>query len=220
MKVWSWLVRALERAVRARLQGPPDAPRATPPVPPRRPVRLTPAPVMRTTPSGPEPAGDTPLPVLDDRYARHPDIASDPGDPPWPRLNGWWMTAVVAALYGTVVAGHVLRSLGTPPTFSVAHDTGGDAARGKALFHAYGCTSCHVSDPLSARRGEAGPDLSGFANRVLIAGQLPNNGPSLLAFLTDPQAQVPGTAMPDLNVTPAHARDLSAYLYTLGDKPK
>ena len=54
-----------------------------------------------------------------------------------------------------------------------------------------------------------------FARRAYIAGQLPNQPENLIRWLVDPQAIEPGTAMPDLDVTPELARDIAAYLYTL-----
>ena len=38
----------------------------------------------------------------------------------------------------------------------------------------------------------------------------------LVAWLRDPPAISPGTAMPNLDLTEAQARDMAAYLYTLG----
>ncbi len=60
-----------------------------------------------------------------------------------------------------------------------------------------------------------GPPLNQFALRAYIAGQLPNQPDNLMRWLQDPQQVEPGTAMPDLGVSPAVARDMAAYLYTL-----
>jgi cytochrome c1 len=60
-----------------------------------------------------------------------------------------------------------------------------------------------------------GPPLTMFAHRAYIAGQLPNQPENLVRWIQDPQGVEPGTAMPDLGVTPAVARDMAAYLYTL-----
>lgn len=60
-----------------------------------------------------------------------------------------------------------------------------------------------------------GPPLNGWSRRVYIAGNLPNRPEQLVRWLREPQAIEPGTAMPDLNVTEADARDMAAYLYSL-----
>ena len=54
-----------------------------------------------------------------------------------------------------------------------------------------------------------------FARRAYIAGQLPNDPENLVRWIQDPQGVEPGTAMPNLGVTAAVARDMAAYLYTL-----
>jgi cytochrome c1 len=48
-----------------------------------------------------------------------------------------------------------------------------------------------------------------------VAGKLPNTPDQLVRWIQQPQAVEPGTAMPDLGVSLAEARDIAAYLYTL-----
>jgi cytochrome c1 len=60
-----------------------------------------------------------------------------------------------------------------------------------------------------------GPPLAGFAGRTYIAGRFPNTAPALVRWIESPQAVAPGTAMPDLGIEEAQARDIAAYLYTL-----
>ncbi len=93
----------------------------------------------------------------------------------------------------------------------------GDAARGRALIAtgAHGCGTCHTIPGIRAPRGIVGPDLTGFAGRPFIAGQLPNTPDVLVAFLQDPPALVPKTGMPNLGLTADEARRIAAYLYTL-----
>jgi cytochrome c1 len=43
----------------------------------------------------------------------------------------------------------------------------------------------------------------------------PNTPERMAAFIRSPQKADPRTAMPDMGVTEAHARDMVAYLYTL-----
>jgi cytochrome c2 len=94
---------------------------------------------------------------------------------------------------------------------------GGDADRGRTLIRAHGCGGCHVVPGVRGARGTVGPPLTDFARRGYIAGALVNQPDNLTAWIMNAQAIEPGTVMPDLNVTAADARDIAAYLYTLGD---
>jgi cytochrome c1 len=64
--------------------------------------------------------------------------------------------------------------------------------------------------------GTVGPPLIDFRDRGYIAGELPNNATNLIRWIMDPRGVEPGTDMPDLGVTDQQARDIAAYLYTLG----
>ena len=64
-------------------------------------------------------------------------------------------------------------------------------------------------------RGDVGPPLTRFGERIYIAGMLRNTPPNLARWLRDPQGVVPGNAMPDMGVDEAQARDMAAHLYTL-----
>ena len=92
--------------------------------------------------------------------------------------------------------------------------TGGDPARGEAMFIAYGCGSCHGLKHVRKATGAIGPPLDGIAVRALLAGRLENNPANLQAWIREPQRVSPGTAMPDLDVGQRDARDISAFLYT------
>ena len=86
---------------------------------------------------------------------------------------------------------------------------------GQALIAEYGCTACHAIPGIGAFTGTVGPALDGFGARAYIAGRLPNRPMMLVAWLRDPPAIDPETAMPALGLTEAEARDVAAYLYTL-----
>jgi cytochrome c len=92
---------------------------------------------------------------------------------------------------------------------------GGDAARGQALIASYGCTGCHAVPGITPSIGTVGPPLAGFAQRGHIAGRLPNRPTMLTAWLRDPPAIDPATAMPNLGLSEAETLDVAAYLYTL-----
>lgn len=92
---------------------------------------------------------------------------------------------------------------------------GGDAQRGAALLDGHACTQCHIVPGAVAPRASVGPPLLHFARRTNIGGALPNQPEQLVRFLMNAPLELPGTAMPDLALTEAQARDLAAFLYTL-----
>ena len=92
--------------------------------------------------------------------------------------------------------------------------TGGDPARGEAMFIQYGCGSCHTLKYVRTATGAVGPPLDGIATRVIIAGHLANTPQNMQRWIRDPQQVSPGTAMPDLNVGGEDAQDITAFLYT------
>lgn len=92
---------------------------------------------------------------------------------------------------------------------------GGNAKSGETLIQEYGCGSCHVIPGITSADGRVGPPLEMWAERVYIAGNMPNIPENLINWLMNPQEIEPGTAMPNLEMTEQEARDISAYLYTL-----
>ncbi len=94
----------------------------------------------------------------------------------------------------------------------------GNSNTGRELLGKYGCTSCHIVPGLG--EGKVGPPLTQFAERQYIAGFLVNVPSNAAAWIRDPQRFKPKTAMPNLNVQPAEALDMVAYLYTLGSSKR
>jgi cytochrome c2 len=92
---------------------------------------------------------------------------------------------------------------------------GGDPEVGQELIASYGCTACHAIPGVAAFVGTVGPSLAGFSRRAYIAGRLPNRPMMLTAWLRDPPAIDPATAMPDLGLSETEALHVAAYLYTL-----
>lgn len=93
--------------------------------------------------------------------------------------------------------------------------SGGDPDQGRRLMAAYQCTACHAIPDVPGAAGNAGPPLEKSGLRAYIAGGIPNTPPNLVRWLDNPPAMKPGTAMPDLGVSPEEARHMAAYLYTL-----
>jgi len=92
---------------------------------------------------------------------------------------------------------------------------GGDADRGRKAIAVYGCGSCHTIPGIRTAKGTVGPPLFFWSKRTYIAGQVPNKPDFLIRWIEAPQTIEPGTAMPNLGVSEATARDIAAYLYTL-----
>jgi putative membrane protein len=91
----------------------------------------------------------------------------------------------------------------------------GNPRAGKELIATFGCGACHTIPGVAGARGMVGPPLTQFAGRAYIAGEVPNTERSLIQWIMNPQSIEPGTAMPNLGVSQAEARDIAAYLYTL-----
>ena len=90
-----------------------------------------------------------------------------------------------------------------------------DPQEGKLLLRQYGCGSCHSIPGVAGARGNTGPPLEGIASRVYLGGVLPNSPENMARWIRAPQRFDPRTAMPDMQVTEAHARDMVAYLANL-----
>ena len=89
---------------------------------------------------------------------------------------------------------------------------GADADRGQRLLAQYQCGSCHAIPGVAAARGMQGPSLEAFGKRSYIAGRIPNRADALARWISAPQSLVPDTAMPNMGVSNADARDMAAYL--------
>jgi len=79
----------------------------------------------------------------------------------------------------------------------------------------YACVGCHTIPGVTGSNSHVGPPLAGLARRATIAGRLLNTEDNLVRWIREPQAIKPGSAMPDMGVSEAHARQMAAYLATL-----
>lgn len=93
---------------------------------------------------------------------------------------------------------------------------GGDPARGAVVMLSAGCGACHVIPGIRGATAWVGPPLIEWSRRGYVGGRLPNTPENMVAWLRDPQAISPGSAMPAPGLTEAEARDSAAYLFTLG----
>lgn len=92
---------------------------------------------------------------------------------------------------------------------------GGNPDAGKLAIREYGCGACHTVPGVRGANGLAAPPLTRFARRSFIAGEASNTADNLVRWIRAPESIEPGTAMPNLGVTEAMARNMAAYLYTL-----
>ena len=113
----------------------------------------------------------------------------------------------------------ILLLLGTacdaedPATLKVV---GGDPQRGRAVVLEAGCGACHVIPGVRGAVSWVGPPLTEWSRRGYVGGRLPNAPENLVAWLIDPASISPGSAMPALGLTDTQARDVAAFLFTLG----
>jgi cytochrome c len=91
----------------------------------------------------------------------------------------------------------------------------GNPAAGRAALERYQCGACHTIPGIGGAHASVGPPLTEYRKRVYIAGKLPNEPALLAKWIQDAPALAPQTAMPNVGVTEADARDIAAYLYQL-----
>ena len=150
----------------------------------------------------------------------------------WTVRNGLKMTAMPAwqyrlgddAMWDVVAFVKQMPSL-SPEEYEAMRDLGpperpleadaGDPRRGRQAMQQYACVTCHAIPGVVGSQAPVGPPLARVAARSFIAGVLPNTAENMELWLIAPQDVKPGTAMPDLDVSPRDAKDIAAYLATL-----
>ena len=91
-----------------------------------------------------------------------------------------------------------------------------ETARAQALIRAHGCWSCHTVPGMAGPAPNTGPPLPGQAEKAYVAGVAPNTLDMLTAFILDPQAIDPRSAMPDLGLSGDEAQLIARYLLDHG----
>jgi cytochrome c2 len=76
----------------------------------------------------------------------------------------------------------------------------------------YGCPTCHVIPGVPGAVGKVGPSLDSLAQRSYLAGTVPNTPADLKNWIMHPQQIHPGTAMPEMGVTPRDAQEIAEFL--------
>ncbi|HYG42768.1 MAG TPA: c-type cytochrome [Bordetella sp.] len=92
---------------------------------------------------------------------------------------------------------------------------GADIERGRQRIADHGCVSCHTIPGVKGPFARVGPSLQHVADRAYLGGVLANTPEDLVRWLRDPPAVSPHTAMPNVGLSEADARDVAAYLLTL-----
>jgi cytochrome c2 len=99
-----------------------------------------------------------------------------------------------------------------PPTSEPL--TGGNPRVGQQLVARYGCAACHEIKGIAHADSKVGPSLTGIRDSSYVGGVMPNSAANLVRWIMHPRAYSPNTAMPELGVSEAEARDMAAYLYS------
>jgi cytochrome c2 len=137
-----------------------------------------------------------------------------PPEPYWfpAPLLGLAILAFCAALTGASLAWTAYRESAKARSVAIAL-TGGNPDRAPALAARYGCVGCHTIPGIPGADGKVAAPLAGMRARVFVGGVLPNTAQNLVAWIVDPPAFSPRTAMPVTGITEGEARDVAAYLY-------
>jgi cytochrome c1 len=114
-----------------------------------------------------------------------------------------------------IVTAALVAGCDSGPDEAARQLTGGDSTRGPQLMITHGCTACHTVPGVRGADSLVGPPLTHMASRTYIGGVLTNSPQNMAAWLKDPPAVDPKTAMPNLRLTDGEVKDISAYLYTL-----
>lgn len=125
----------------------------------------------------------------------------------------------VLHLIGAVLVVGAWAACSSPSETPGLQVPGGSADAGARAIERFGCGSCHTIPDIDGADANVGPPLTDFGQRTYIAGELLNTPRNLIRWIRDPQGVEPGTAMPDLGVSRSDARDIAAYLESLGDGP-
>ncbi len=114
-----------------------------------------------------------------------------------------------------VLIGSACATGADPRPQSPALVAGGSPDAGREAIVEAGCGSCHRIAGVPNAHAMVGPPLDAWSRRAFIAGTLPNSETNLAAWIADPQAIRPGSAMPTLDLTDQEVRDIVAYLFSL-----
>ena len=119
-----------------------------------------------------------------------------------------------ARLLAAMLAALAVSACG-PRAADTSELTRTDPERGRHLIEQHQCGRCHVIPGVAAARGRLAASLTAVGVRSYIAGRIPNRPDTMAQWIVDPPSLVPGTAMPNLGVSPEDAQHMAAYLGSL-----
>ncbi|MDF3153870.1 c-type cytochrome [Mesorhizobium sp. M7A.F.Ca.CA.001.09.2.1] len=125
----------------------------------------------------------------------------------------WWLAGASAA----VVIGFAVFASGLVRSNSLRETTlvqaiGGDPQRAIPAMIRNGCGGCHEIPGVPGARGTVGPSLQGVVERGYI-GASRASPDAMMRWISRARDVDPNTAMPNTNLSPQEARDITAYLY-------
>jgi cytochrome c len=113
-------------------------------------------------------------------------------------------TGIILAVALFIVGGCDVNGKGQAPR--------GDAKDGRTALIEAGCGSCHRVSGIDSANGRVGPPLENLRQRSYLAGVVPNSFDNLVRWLRVPDEVVPGTAMPNMQLSVTDAENIAAYL--------
>ncbi|RWC49341.1 MAG: c-type cytochrome [Mesorhizobium sp.] len=129
--------------------------------------------------------------------------------------TAWWLACATAGFGVILFAGTTgaIRS-DTSRETAVSQQVGGDVERAVPAMIRNGCGGCHEIPGVPGAHGSVGPSLSGVAERAYIAGRGGRTSTdAMMRWISRARDVDPKTAMPNTNLSPQEARDITAYLY-------
>ncbi|MER8633880.1 MULTISPECIES: c-type cytochrome [Mesorhizobium] len=95
---------------------------------------------------------------------------------------------------------------------TIVQAIGGDPERAVPAMIRNGCGGCHEIPGVPGARGTVGPSLQGVVERRYI-GASRATPDAMMQWISRARDVDPKTAMPNTNLSPQEARDITAYLY-------
>ncbi|RVD19139.1 MULTISPECIES: c-type cytochrome [unclassified Mesorhizobium] len=95
---------------------------------------------------------------------------------------------------------------------TIAQAIGGDPDRAVPAMIRNGCGGCHEIPGVPGARGTVGPSLQGVVERG-YTGPSRATPDAMMRWISRARDVDPKTAMPNTNLSPQEARDITAYLY-------
>ena len=77
------------------------------------------------------------------------------------------------------------------------------------------CAACHRVPGVAVAQGRVGPSLAHIGQQQMIAGYFANTPDMLTRWIENPQALLPGNAMPTMGLSHDQAAAIADYLYTM-----